>query len=144
MNITNHPSINLSHINKDVKTKNGIGFCYFNPETELLQEFDTSTSIPILPYEESIRRFYIVRDTYTGSINTLKLTFLIVSEDYEIKSIVAKEDVDISDFKDVPKGNTNLIFLSEHPSGIIGVDVLIQSKVYSLTRVPLVIELEVN
>lgn len=144
MNITNHPSINLSHTNKNVKTKNGIGFCYFNPETELLQEFDTSTSIPILPYEESIRRFYIVRDAYTGSINTLKLTFLVASTDYEIKSIEAKEGVDVSDFKDIPKGNTNLIFLSEHPSGIIGIDVLIRSKVYSLTRVPLYIELEVD
>lgn len=140
MKIKNYELKNVTSPVENI-TKLGLGFCFFNPVTESLQEFDTSTTVPILPYENTIRRYYIVRDKGLESISTISVAILSPSTDYEIKNIVGKEGITLADFNSIPVSNTNLIFMSEHTTGLIPIDVLIISKTYALTGVPLIIEI---
>lgn len=145
MIIKEYDDISTRHLNPNSKTKHGIGLCFFNPETELLQEFDSNTTVPILPYENSIRRFYIVRDNFTVDINTVSITLMIESEGYTVKTIVGSDkNATEEDFESVSNSTMNVIFVSQHPSGIIPLDVLITSKSYALTKVSLIIDMDVD
>lgn len=44
-----------------------IGLCYFNPETDTLHEFNNDVRVVLGPFEESVRRFYIVKPSNTIS-----------------------------------------------------------------------------
>lgn len=144
MIIKEYDDISTKHLNPKTKTKHGVGLCFFNPETELLQEFDSNTTVPILPYENSIRRFYIVRDNYTGDISTISITLMIESEDYTVKTKVGSDKTEESDFDNIPSSAMNVIYVSQHPSGIIPLDVMITSKSYSLSKVSLIIDMDVD
>ena len=39
----------------------GIGVCYFDPETEKLKEFHSGLSLVVGPFETTVRRFYVVK-----------------------------------------------------------------------------------
>lgn len=143
MTILTLTDVGLSNINTTSPTTYGIGLCYFDPVSETLKEFSPTTSIPVLPYEESIRRFYILKDGSTVTGNTISLTVSTTSADYVVKNIIAGS-LDDDEFDSLPPNNISIAFLSEYSSGIIPVDIYIQSLTYSLTNVTLNVELELT
>lgn len=144
MRVKKIETINESNLDPNKPTKNGIGLCYFNPETETLVEFNTSSTIPVLPYEDSIKRYYIVRDQSFSNVNTISITITSSNTDYIIKNIKGIVDPESSDFDSIPNNNTNVLFLSEHTSGVIPIDVYVKSNTYTLTKVPLTVEIDIE
>lgn len=144
MIVKNFEKIDENHLDPLTPTKNGIGLCFFNPETETLVEFSADSTIPVLPYEDSIKRYYIVRDQSLSNINTISITMTSTNPNFIIKNIKGIIDPESTDFDSVPVNNTNVIFLSEYTSGVIPIDVYVKSNTYSLTKVPLVIEMEIS
>jgi hypothetical protein len=143
MTILTLDNVGLSNINTSTPTTYGIGLCYFDPSSETLKEFSSSTSIPVLPYEESIRRFYILKDSGTIIGNTVSLTVTTQSSDYVVKNTIAGL-LDDDEFDTINPNNVSIAFLSEFSSGIIPVDIYIKSLTYSLTNVVLNIQLELT
>ena len=53
----------VDKLNLSTNVINGIGLCYFDPETEQLNEFGSQEVLYITPFEESVRRYYLVKNS---------------------------------------------------------------------------------
>lgn len=110
----------------------GIGLCYFDPETEQLNEFGTQEFLYITPFEENVRRYYLVKNS--DSIDNKKPIFAsikITSDNSDIDMKVSKgyeRVTDRAEFYDVEINNELLLFFNEYPSGIIPLDVYMKSN----------------
>lgn len=110
----------------------GIGLCYFDPETEQLNEFGTQEYLYITPFEENVRRYYLVKNS--DNIDNKRPIFASVSiisnnSDIDIKVSKGYERVtDKAEFYDVEINNELLIFFNEYPSGIIPLDIYMKSN----------------
>ena len=87
----------------------GIGLCYFDPETEQLNEFGTQEYLYITPFEENVRRYYLVKNS--DNIDNKRPIFASVSiisnnSDIDIKVSKGYERVtDKAEFYDVEINN---------------------------------------
>ena len=140
MMVSDIQEVSLKNLSNTRRTLNGIGICYFDPVTETLLEFGTDTKIPILPLEESIRRFYVVKDNYSLSYNMVSLSINVSSDEYEVK-VLSDEHKDPSK---IPNNNLLIDFFSNHPNGIIPFNVYTKSLTTSYGEVDLEIELELT
>lgn len=110
----------------------GIGLCYFDPETEQLNEFGTQEYLYITPFEENVRRYYLVKNS--DNIDNKRPIFASVSiisnnSDIDIKVSKGYERVtDKAEFYDVEINNELLIFFNEYPSGIVPLDIYMKSN----------------
>ena len=110
----------------------GIGLCYFDPETEQLNEFGTQEYLYITPFEENVRRYYLVKNS--DNIDNKRPIFASVSiisnnSDMDIKVSKGYERVtDKAEFYDVEINNELLIFFNEYPSGIVPLDIYMKSN----------------
>lgn len=110
----------------------GIGLCYFDPETEQLNEFGTQEYLYITPFEENVRRYYLVKNS--DNIDNKRPIFASVSiisnnSDIDIKVSKGYERVtDKAEFYDVEINNELLIFFNEYPSGIVPLDMYVKSN----------------
>lgn len=102
-----------------------IGLCYYNPQEETLKEFDPNTSIVLGPFEESVRRFYIVKPSgvVQGSVYSyVKLTASSASPTFDIKLKIGGSYLsDIEDFSSI-EGKECVAFFSHYTNGLIPVD----------------------
>lgn len=124
-----------------------IGVCYFDPEIEQLREFHPGLSFIVNPFETSVRRFYIVKpSTQVKGVSVMytNISFKSVSEDIVFKVRLANERISsVEDFYDVTPENKLNIFFNTYPSGIIPIDVYIESKTNSNIITDVSIDLEV-
>lgn len=110
----------------------GIGLCYFDPETEQLNEFGTQEYLYITPFEENVRRYYLVKNS--DNIDNKRPIFASISiisnnSDIDIKVSKGYERVtDKAEFYDVEINNELLIFFNEYPSGIVPLDIYMKSN----------------
>ena len=110
----------------------GIGLCYFDPETEQLNEVGTQEYLYITPFEENVRRYYLVKNS--DNIDNKRPIFASVSiisnnSDIDIKVSKGYERVtDKAEFYDVEINNELLIFFNEYPSGIVPLDIYMKSN----------------
>jgi len=131
--------VGLENISDSFKTKNGVGICYFDPEDEILKEFNSSTKIPVYPSEKSTRRFYVVKDDISLLPNTVLIRATSSSKDY-----IVKVNTDETNFDEIEDGNIVIDFFSKYPNGIIPFTLYIESTTTTIDNVPLIFELEVK
>lgn len=139
INVEELGNISDANINTEAKTRNGIGLCYFEPDTELLKEFTSNITIPVFPMEESVRQFYIVRDDPTLKINTILFKAFSDSTDYEVKSALDNN----SNYTDLFTNNEVLIFPSNY-TNIIPINIYIKNIRYTATDLILNISMDIN
>lgn len=110
---------------------NIMGFCYFDPETERLVEFNSNEEIYLTPYESTVRRYYLVvtSDMYNGSkLRYATLQFTSPSDDVEVRALEGLDTVnDRYNFDDVDINTSLTVFFNNHASGIIPIDVNLKS-----------------
>lgn len=140
MNVSDIEEVGLDNISDTYKTKNGIGLCFFDPFGETLKEFDATTKIPVYPMEKVVRRFYVVKDDYSILYNTITLKVTSNSNNYLIKA----STIDNVDFTLIPSNNTLIDFFSKYPTGIIPLNLYIESLSTNLEEVSLSIDIEVK
>lgn len=110
----------------------GIGLCYFDPETEQLNEFGSQEFLYITPFEENVRRYYLVKTS--DSIDNKKPIYASISftsENLDLSIKIAKgyqRVTDKAEFYDVSDNNELIVFFNEYSSGIIPLDVYIKSN----------------
>ena len=131
-------SIDTNNLNSSYKTINGIGLCYFDPEDEILKEFNPTAILPIYPGETSKRQFYIVIDDTTLLLNTITFTASLEDSEYSVKSSLNYYD----DFENIVNNNSVIAFFSQYPTGIIPITVYIKNEKDTLDDIVLDIELE--
>lgn len=139
MVFTELQDIGSQNLSESFKTINGIGFCYFDPEDELLKEFNPTASLPIYPGEESKRQFYIVSDTMSIIYNTITVTARVQDVSYTIKTSLNYNE----DFDNVPSNNSITIFASQYVNGIIPVTLYIKNGKDTIEDVVMDIELDI-
>lgn len=132
--------VGVEHISTSSKTRYGVGICYFDPATEILKEFNTTTKIPVYPGEKSSRRFYIVKDDVNINPSNVLLKVRNTSSSYEVK-ISTEADVDINT---LPENNVVLEFFSKYPNGIIPFSLHIMNKSTTLEEVSIIFDMEVK
>ena len=109
----------------------GIGVCYFDPETEKLKEFHSGLSLVVGPFETTVRRFYVVKPS--ALINGFTpmysiISFRSISSDITFKIRLGTDRIsNVEDFYDIEPNNELNIFFNGYPSGIIPIDVCIAS-----------------
>ena len=131
-------SIDASNLDSNYKTINGIGLCYFDPEDEILKEFNPTAILPIYPGETSKRQFYIVIDDTSLLLNTITFTASLEDSEYSVKSSLNYND----NFDDIINNNSVVAFFSQYATGIIPITVYIKNEKDTLEDVVLDIELE--
>lgn len=131
-------SIDANNLSSNFKTVNGIGLCYFDPEDEILKEFNPTAILPIYPGEFSKRQFYIVIDDTSLLLNTITFTASLEDSEYSVKSSLDYND----NFEDIVNNNSVIVFVSQYPSGIMPITVYIKNDKDTLEDVILDIELE--
>lgn len=110
---------------------NVIGLCYFDPVTEKLVEFNSSEKIYLTPFENTVRRYYLVvtNPVYQGA--RLQYATLKVSSEYDDVSVRVLEGLEIVNdkynFTDIDANNTITVFFNNHATGIIPIDINIES-----------------
>lgn len=109
-----------------------VGLCYFDPIEEKLVELTSDASIVINPFEETVRRFYLIKPSRTIS-GRVPLYFKVgldnISELLEFKLKTGEERLSyVGDYYETPPNNTITIYSSPYPSGIIPLDVYCKSK----------------
>lgn len=112
---------NLSH---------AIGLCYFDPVSEELVEFNNEEKIYLTPYENTVRRYYLVvsNPIYNGS--RLQQATISVSSESEHVHVRVLEGLELHDkysFEGVDVNNSVTMFFNNHPTGIIPIDINTQS-----------------
>lgn len=111
---------------------NGIGLCYFDPDTETLKEFSIDETIHLNPYEHSVRRFYFVKNTdLINNVRPILANLSIVSNtsDIDVKLNIGRERITSKyDYYDTETNNTVIVLFSEFPSGMIPIDLYIKSN----------------
>lgn len=130
--------IDTQNLSESFKTINGVGLCYFDPQDEVLKEFNPTAMLPIYPSEVSKRQFYIVIDDPTLLLNTITFTASLEDSEYTVKSSLNYED----DFTSIEKNNSVVAFYSQYVSGIIPITVYIKNDKDTLDDIVLDIELE--
>lgn len=102
-----------------------IGLCFFNPETDTLEEFSGDAKILLGPFEESVRRFYLVKpsNTIQGKVfSYAKVKVEPSSSAYIVKVRVGDGALSSpEDFKDIV-GTECLPFFSNYTNGLIPID----------------------
>ena len=131
-------NIDSNNLSSNFKTVNGIGLCYFDPEDEILKEFNPTAILPIYPGEFSKRQFYIVIDDTGLLLNTVTFTATLTDTEYSVKSSLNFDD----NFGEIVDNNSVVIFVSQYPTGIIPVTVYIHNRKDTVEDVVLEIELE--
>lgn len=112
-----------------------IGLCYFDPQEEVLKEFNPSVSIVLGPFEESVRRFYIVKpsNTIQGSIyNYVKVSVESSSPYYEVKVKIGEGSMSSVESYSQIEGKECSTFFSHYSNGLIPID--FYSKNTSITE----------
>ena len=110
----------------------GIGLCYFDPETEQLNEFGSQEFLFVTPFEEIVRRYYLVKNS--DIIDNKKPIFASISfssSNSDVTVKVAKgysRVTDRAEFYDIEANNELLIFFNEYSSGIIPLDIYTKSN----------------
>lgn len=110
---------------------NGIGLCYFDPESEQLIEFGHQEDLYVTPFEESVRRYYLVKNSdLVGGTRPLFASISITSNNSDLEVKLAKGPIRISDkaeYYDVEINNTLTLFFNEYPSGVTPLDLYFKS-----------------
>lgn len=118
----------------DISTNviNGIGLCYFDPETEQLTEFGFREDLYITPFEESVKRYYLVKNSdFIDNKKPIYASISLLSNNSEIEIKLNKGYERISDFAefyDTEINNSIVIFFNEYSSGIIPLDFYFKSN----------------
>ena len=112
---------------------NNLGLCYFDPVTEKLVEFNNEELIYLTPYENIVRRYYLVimSDLYNGiKLQYGNIKFSSIYEEVEVKILEGLGTInDKYNFDDVEANNTITVFFNNYSTGIIPIDVNIKSLV---------------
>lgn len=118
----------VEKLNLTPELSRGAGLCYFDPETEALTEFSSQELIYITPFEESVRRYYLVKSSAEPSVfASVRIRSNSALMDLKVSvggiRVTAKEE-----FIDLEVNNSLVVFFSEFPSGIIPLDVYFKSN----------------
>lgn len=85
-----------------------IYLCYYNPTSDKLEEISDRILLDVLPFEETIRRFYLVHPELTDSSYISIETSVEGAQryTYEVKVLLGKEDPTVGDFDYAYSGHT--------------------------------------
>lgn len=122
----------VDKLNLSTNVINGIGLCYFDPETEQLNEFGSQEVLYITPFEESVRRYYLVKNSdFIDNKKPIYASISVVSNNNDIELKIGKgfeRLTDKAEFYDTEINNNLLIFFNEYSSGIIPLDFFFKSS----------------
>lgn len=122
----------VDKLNLSTNVINGIGLCYFDPETEQLNEFGSQEVLYITPFEESVRRYYLVKNSdFIDNKKPIYASISVISNNSDIELKIGKgyeRLTDKADFYDTEINNNLLIFFNEYSSGIIPLDFFFKSN----------------
>ena len=108
----------VDKLNLSTNVINGIGLCYFDPETEQLNEFGSQEVLYITPFEESVRRYYLVKNSdFIDNKKPIYASISVVSNNNDIELKIGKgfeRLTDKAEFYDTEINNNLLIFLFIH------------------------------
>lgn len=136
-------NINATH---KTSTSNGIGLCYFNPQSESLQELSSNT-LNIAPFEENVRRYYLTVDAGSAVPRTATLSFssnvytLVVK--HKVKTLNESLST-VAEFSSLLDSNYSTVFFGQHSADIIPIDVYIKSTMDAKYNGELYISIDVE
>lgn len=107
-----------------------IGLCYIDPVSEKLVEFNSDEKIYLTPFENTVRRYYlVVVDTLHRGIRLQYATIKVSSEydDIYVKILEGNTNNDRYNYDDVEANNSVTVFFNNYPNGIIPLDINIKS-----------------
>lgn len=110
------------------ETRRGIGLCYFDPSVEQLIEFNTSQVIEVAPFEEGVRRFYLIR---TDSSLVPTYAYITITGSNTSLTIKAKDSElfsEVDAFINIPPDNTAVVNFSRYSNWLVPIDVYIRSN----------------
>lgn len=126
------------------QVSNPVGLCFFNPTSESLEEFTSDESIYLTPYEESVRRFYLVKTSQPLENNFAKLAIHSDTLGIELRAKVGEGSIsNIQDFKDTPNNTEFFVFYGNYSSDIIPIDIYFKSTTALLVESKFLIKLEI-
>lgn len=134
----------MSHVINTAKSISMLALAVYDEKGEVLKEATPEDLVfTVKANQKNMKRLYLIGELlYTHNIT---ITANIDSEEYDVKVLSGIEFTRYSDFAD--KTNTVVVTYSEAPHkflNALAVDVLLESKAFSLTSVPITITIEVN
>lgn len=112
-----------------------LGLCYFDPVSEKLVEFNSEEKIYLTPYENSVRRYYLVINNPIYNGTRLQYATIHVNSEYEDITVKLLEGLDVLNdkysFESVTPNNTVTVFFNNYASGIIPLDINTKSSTAS-------------
>lgn len=135
--------INTSHVGV---TAHGIGLCYFDPTQELLVEF-SNNNINITPFEKSVKRYYLVVTDFTNLPYRVNIQFTSNLDNLIVKHKVKQNNTLLTnkyEYENILESNYSSIMLSQHPSGIVPIDVYFESISHVNYNGSLIVTLDVD
>lgn len=123
-----------------------LGLCYFDPVSERLVEFNSEEKIYLTPFENSVRRYYLVLTNPIYNGTRLQYATIHVSTEYDDISVKVLEGLEVVNdrynYEDIEANNTITVFFNNYASGIVPLD--INTKSFTSKNVKFTISIDIT
>lgn len=123
-----------------------LGLCYFDPVSEKLVEFNNEEKIYLTPFENSVRRYYLVVSNPIYNGTRLQYATIKVSSAYDDVTVKVLEGLEIVNdrynYEDLEANNTITVFFNNYPSGHIPID--LNTKSLTSKNVKFTVDIEIT